>query len=238
MEKEKRISVTDQAVDALRSKILAGEYPPGTKLPSEAALSELFGVGRSTIREVLRTLHAMGYVELKPSRGAFAASGDLQSQTEKWFTVNESTLEDFRNLRCMVEPESARLAAGRIGEDDIRILQDLTDRFAALSRQYMETGDRGLTIHLARLDEQFHTHLIRLSGNGLLAQLYGQISPLFQQYSIRSFTLRPEGAGEADLEHRAIFQAVSSGNGEEARHAMQKHLASASKSIESFIGSK
>ena len=238
MEKEKRISVTDQAVDALRSKILAGDYPPGTKLPSEAALSELFGVGRSTIREVLRTLHAMGYVELKPSRGAFAASGDLQSWTEKWFTVNESTLEDFRNLRCMVEPESACLAAGRVTEDDMRILQDLADRFDALGRQYIETGDRGLTAHLARLDEQFHTHLIRISGNGLLAQLYGQTSPLFQQYSIRSFTLQPEGAGEADREHRAILQAVFSGCGEGARNAMQKHLASAGEKIDSFIGVK
>ena len=238
MKKESRISVTDRVVDALRSRILAGEYKPGVKLPPEMTLSERYGVGRSTIREVLRTLQAMGYVELKPSRGAFVAGGDLQSRTEKWFTVNEDTMEDFRNLRCMVEPESAFLAAGRITEEDMQILQDLTERFYALGRQYVETGDRGLTSHLARLDEQFHTHLIRLSGNGLLAQLYGQISPLFQQYSIRSFTLRPEGAGEADLEHRAIFQAVSSGNGEEARHAMQKHLASASKSIESFIGSK
>ncbi len=238
MKKESRISVTDQVVDALRSRILAGEYKPGVKLPPEMTLSEIYGVGRSTIREVLRTLQVMGYVELKPSRGAFVAGGDLQSRTEKWFTVNEDTMEDFRNLRCMVEPESACLAAGRITEEDMQILQDLTERFYALGRQYVETGDRGLTSHLARLDEQFHTHLIRLSGNGLLAQLYGQISPLFQQYSIRSFTLRPEGAGEADLEHRAIFQAVSSGNGEEARHAMKKHLASASKSIESFIGSK
>ncbi len=238
MEKGKRISVTDQAVDALRSKILAGEYPPGTKLPSEISLSEMFGVGRSTIREVLRTLQAMGYVELKPSRGAFVADGDLQSRTEQWFTVNEDTLEDFRNLRCMVEPESAYLAAGRVTEDDMRVLQDLAERFDALGRQYIETGDRGLTFHLARLDEQFHTHLIRISGNGFLTQLYGQISPLFQQYSIRSFTLRPEGAGEADKEHRAILQAVSSSCGEEARSAMKKHLASAAEKIESFIGAK
>ena len=238
MEKERRISVTDQVVDALRSRILAGEYKPGVKLPSEISLSETFGVGRSTIREVLRTLQAMGYVELKPSRGAFVAEGDLQFRTEKWFTVNEDTLEDFRNLRCMVEPESACLAAGCVTEDDVRILQDLIERFDALGRQYIETGDRGLTFHLARLDEQFHTHLIRISGNGLLAQLYGQISPLFQQYSIRSFTLRPEGAGEADREHRAILRAVSSGRGEEARNAMKKHLASAAEKIESFIGIK
>ena len=99
MEKERRISVTDQVVDALRSRILAGEYKPGVKLPPEMTLSERYGVGRSTIREVLRTLQAMGYVELKPSRGAFVAGGDLQSRTEKWFTVNEDTMEDFRNLR-------------------------------------------------------------------------------------------------------------------------------------------
>ena len=198
----------------------------------------MFGVGRSTIREVLRTLQAMGYVELKPSRGAFAASGDLRTQAEKWFTVNEDTLEDFRGLRNMVEPESASLAAVRHSEADMEILQDLTDRFNALSRQYLETGDRGLTPHLTRLDEQFHTHLIRISGNVLLAQLYEQISPLFQQYSIRSFTLRPDGSGNAEQEHRAIYLAVLSGDGEQAREAMKKHLASAEDKMESFSKNK
>ena len=72
----------------------------------------------------------------------------------------------------MVEPESAKLAAARHSEEDMEILQDLTDCFNALSRQYVETGDRGLTPHLTRLDEQFHTHLIRISGNLLLVQLY------------------------------------------------------------------
>ena len=238
MEKEKRISVTDQVVAALRNQILTGAYSPGEKLPSETALSEMFGVGRSTIREVLRTLQAMGYVELKPSRGAFAASGDLRKQAEKWFTVNENTLEDFRELRSMVEPETASLAAARYSEEDRGILQDLTDRFNALSRQYVETGDRGLTPHLTRLDEQFHMHLIRISGNVLLAQLYEQISPLFQQYSIRSFTLSPDGSREADQEHRTICLAVLSGDGEKAREAMKKHLASAEDKIESFSKNK
>ncbi len=234
MEKEKRISVTDQVVAALRREILKGTYSPGEKLPAETTLSEMFDVGRSTIREVLRTLQAMGYVELKPSRGAFVASGDIRTQAEKWFTINENTLENFRELRYMVEPESAHLAAVRHSEEDMAILKDLTDRFNALSRQYIETGDRGLTPHLTRLDEQFHTHLIRISGNLLLLQLYEQISPLFQQYSIRSFTLSPDGSREADKEHRTICLAVLSGDGEKARDAMKKHLASAEDKMESF----
>ena len=238
MEKEKRISVTDQAVDVLRSKIQAGTYRPGNKLPSEISLSEMLGVGRSTIREVLRTLQAMGYVELKPSRGAFVASGDFLSRAEKWFTVNENTLEDFRNLRRMVEPKSASLAALKRSDEDLEILKDLTDRFRALSRQYLETGDYGLTPHLARLDERFHTHLIRISGNDLLEQLYTQISLLFQQYSVRSFTLRPDGSEKADAEHQTIFSAIVSGNAEDACAAMKKHLASAEEKMESFAGIK
>ena len=229
------MSVTDQTMEALREKILSGEYRPGDKLPPEVALTEMLGVGRSTVREAVRILQAMGYVELKPGRGAFVAEDDPRGRAENWFTVNEDTLVDFRSLRWMVEPESAALAAVRRMESDITELQALTDRFSETSRQYAETGDRGLTPVLTRLDQQFHTLVLRISGNTLLTQLYSQISPLFRQYSIRAFTTNPEASRYTDREHRCIADTITAGNASGAKSAMEAHLTAAGQQIDEYI---
>lgn len=239
MAAEKRMSVTDQAMETLREKILAGEYRPGDKLPPETALTEMLGVGRSTVREAVRTLQAMGYVELKPGRGAFVAEDNLQDRAENWFTVNEDTLVDFRSLRWMVEPESAAIAAVRRTEADMARLRELTDRFSEESRRYTASGDIGLTPQLTRLDQQFHTLLLQISGNLLLTQLYGHIAPLFRQYSIRAFTLSPSAADKTDREHRRIAEAVLEGDADHAREAMQAHLTAAGELMEGYTrGSK
>lgn len=234
MSAEKRMSVTDQAMETLREKILAGEYRPGDKLPPEVALTEMLGVGRSTVREAVRTLQAMGYVELKPGRGAFVAEDNLQDRAENWFTVNENTLGDFRSLRRMVEPESAALAAARRTEADMAELQELMNRFSEESRRYTASGDRGLTPQLTRLDQQFHTLLLRLSGNTLLTQLYRQIAPLFRQYSIRVFTITPAATERTYREHRRIADAVLAGDAAGAKEAMQAHLTSAGEQMEEY----
>ena len=239
MSAEKKMSVADQAMETLREKILAGEYRPGDKLPPEVALTEILGVGRSTVREAVRTLQAMGYVELKPGSGAFVAEDNLRDRAENWFTVNEDTLVDFRSLRWMVEPESAALAAACRTEKDMAVLQALTDRFSEESHRYAASGDRGLTPQLTRLDQQFHTLLLRSSGNMLLTQMYGQIAPLFRQYSIRAFTLRPSSADQTAREHRRIADAVLAGDADGAREAMRAHLTAAGELMEGYArGSK
>jgi len=69
----KRTTVTEQASEEIRKYLLSGELKTGDKLATETELSVMLGVGRSTVREAIRILQAMGYVELRPGKGAFAA---------------------------------------------------------------------------------------------------------------------------------------------------------------------
>ena len=71
MQPIQRTSVTAQAIEQIKKSLFSGEYQPGDKLSTETELSAALGVGRSTVREAIRTLEAMGYVELRPGRGAF-----------------------------------------------------------------------------------------------------------------------------------------------------------------------
>lgn len=235
MQPIQRTSVTAQAIEQIRESLLSGEYQPGDKLSTEAELSVALGVGRSTVREAIRTLEAMGYVELRPGRGAFVRitrEEDAAAQANNaraWFTESEETLLEFAQLRRLLEPEAAAMAARSISEAGKDELQAALDDFA----RSMETDSDPASLSAA--DRLFHTTLIRESGNRLLYQFYQQTERLFTAYSVRSFTARRDTPPHTWEEHRRILDAVLAGEDAGAAEAMRRHLAIADQRISGII---
>ena len=185
----------------------------------------MLGVGRSTVREAVRTLQAMGYIELRPGKGAFARVTSeeeilqLRDHARDWFTVNERTLEEFLQVRHLVEPKAAELAAVYIDPEGISDLQKALDRFEAAVEQEKNSAE------LAAADHQFHIGIVRESKNQLLYQFYLQTNELFMQYSTRSFTmLNLESARKTLQEHHNILSAICAGDAESAGASMIEHL--------------
>ena len=85
MKEIQRISITDAVVDNIKEMIEAEEYKVGEKLPAEAKLCEMFKVSRTSVREALRVLQALGYVENKPGKGAFVAANCSPYSREEGF---------------------------------------------------------------------------------------------------------------------------------------------------------
>ena len=221
----KRTSVTDQAIEEIKKYLLSGNIKTGEKLETETELSAMLGVGRSTVREAIRTLQAMGYVEIRPGKGTFAkvtSEEEIQSlrdHTRDWFTVNERTLEEFLQVRHLLEPKAAELAAAYIDPAGIADLQKSLERFEAATTHEKNAPE------LAAADRQFHIGIVRESKNQLLYQFYLQTDKLFMQYAIRSFTmLNEEYARKTLREHRNIFSAICDGDTEKAKNAMTEHL--------------
>jgi len=235
MQPIQRTTVTAQAIEQIKKSLLSGEYQPGDKLSTETELSAALGVGRSTVREAIRTLEAMGYVELRPGRGAFVRitrEEDAESQASAaraWFTESEETLLEFAQLRRLLEPEAAALAARSISEAGKDELQAALDAFCVAA----EKG--GDAASLSAADRLFHTTLIRESGNRLLYQFYQQTETLFTAYSVRSFTARPDTPPLTLSEHRRILDAVLAGEPKAAEEAMRLHLTIADQRIFTII---
>ena len=232
MESIKKISVTEQVIEELKKYLLSGNVEKGGKLPPETELSEMLGVGRSTVREALRTLCAMGYVDLKPGRGAFAeiTSADdeilsLSKNARNWFTVNRKTLGEFSEIRELIEPRAAEKCAVSADETVVRELSSILDRFSAL----IASGEAE-SAGLAAIDREFHLCVIKNSGNSLLYLMYSQLGELFRQYSSSSFAARPGTAASTLDEHTEIFRAISrhdpAGGGDEkaSRHRRRADL--------------
>ena len=122
-----------RVVAGLKDKILAGDLPPGRKLPSEAELIEEFGVSRTVVREAVSRLQAEGLVETFQGRGSFVLAMPAPSS----FTVESAAIRthhdvlDMIDFRLGIESEAAALAAARVNENTAAAIRAALEEFVA-----------------------------------------------------------------------------------------------------------
>ncbi len=157
-----------QTVQALGRRVVEGRWQPGDTIYPDELESEM-GVSKTVIREALRVLGAKGLVDSRPKRGTFvrerAAWSLLDTDVIRWQLEGEhskSFFADLAEVRAMVEPACARLAAERRTNDDLEALR------VALQDMANAAGDADAAI---AADLAFHRALLTATHNELLAQL-------------------------------------------------------------------
>lgn len=150
---------TESVVDGLRSLILSGQYPAGSRL-GEVELAAVLGVSRTPVREALRLLAAEGLVELTPNKGARVVA---------W---TDAELEEIFALRAQVEGLAARRAAERISEADLVELE----RLAQAHAEATAAGEHRDLDRIYELNGQFHAGVVRAAAVGsTLATVVGSL---------------------------------------------------------------
>lgn len=206
-----------EATDELRARISSGEWPVGTRIPIERQLGEMLGVGRSTVREAVRALTALGMLEPLTARGTFVrattperglAAGELAAYTD----------EELMGLRRAIDVEAAQSAAARWDPADPERLGYLL--YAEEDR--LRGGGRPdpLGTHCAR----FHTAIVRAAGNRLLIDLDAGLSAAMRA---REMDEKIAGAQEVALclnEHDRILTAIRGADVAVAAHLMALHV--------------
>jgi GntR family transcriptional repressor for pyruvate dehydrogenase complex len=213
-----RLSITDQAVQQIKSEILSGAYKIGDRIPTEKDLCQQLGIGRSTVREALRMLKALGFIEVRQGKGAFIikTSEDSDEKIRDWFSKNKIELIDFIQVRMCLEPLAVRLVIERASDEQIINI----NKISALFENAIDSGN---ALDLALLDEAFHTAIAEASGNNLLIMLNRTIAEFFREYRVRSFAVK-KNTKNALEPHRRIMQAIRAKNADEAAQAMIDHL--------------
>jgi len=157
----------------LGTAIMSGEYPPGAVLPAEIAFSGELGVSRGAYREAMQVLIAKGLVESRPKAGTRVLQQDrwnlLDPDVLAWAFAGNPDIAYVRSLfelRAIVEPAAARLAAERRTRDDLRAMKDA---LAAMRRHTLAT-DQGRAA-----DRDFHHAILRATQNGALLTLSASI---------------------------------------------------------------
>jgi len=203
----------------LGTAILSGKHPPGSTLSGEIEFSDALDVSRSAYREAVRVLIAKGLVESRPKTGTRVLPRErwnlLDPDVLAWAFTDEPDMDFVRNLfelRAIVEPAAAALAADRRNQADLKIMKAALD---AMTRYTLGT-DAGRAA-----DRDFHGAILRATGNDVLLVLSSSIGAAVKWTTVfKHRSRRPPRDGIPD--HRRVYDAIAAGAADTARRAMHK----------------
>ena len=213
-----RRSLLDDLAASMLALIADRKLSSGDPFESVRSLAERFKVAVPTIREALRRLEATGAVELRHGSGVYVGRhiGRLVLANPLAPTPSGDRLVELLQARALIEPPVAALAArGRTEAALERLEQHLTE-----AAELVASGDHG---RLAEVNMDFHRSLAQASGNATLAEVVESVTVVNVREHLE--ILHIHGDREADLdEHRAILDAVRSGDAELAELLTREHL--------------
>lgn len=210
-----RQSLVESTIDLIRRHIEEGVWKVGQRIPREQELADMLQVGRNTVREAVRVLSHANVIEVRQGDGTYVRSDVDPLETMR--RVTRSSMREHFELRAMLEAEAARLAAIE------RTEADLTD----LRRLLRKRGERHQhNSHEAYVDADldFHSWLMRASGNAALAELYRYFSSAARLHaiSLSEHADLPDPSLDA---HATIVDAIERGDGDAAAAAVRSALA-------------
>lgn len=212
----RKMRAYEAIVRQLQSLIAQGELRPGDRLMTERELAEQFRVSRVTVRQALSVLQAMGLVESRVGDGTFARGSQVPTVTvlAPVLSPTGSTLLEQLELRRLIEPEVARLAASRATPVH---LQEMT-RYIGQQKHKMERGQPFIDE-----DSAFHMAVARSSGNDLLVRMMENIHELLRDSREQSLQTR-SGRALSLAGHERILDAISRHDPGAAHRAMRRHV--------------
>jgi len=197
-----RVVLSDRVKEYIVEAVLNGELGPGDRIV-ESTLARQLGVSQAPVREAIRDLVLLGFLESEPYKGTSVRS----------FTPEE--LWETYTVRAALESLAARLAAGRITKEDTQTLQKILDKMMEAAHQ--EDRER-----LIRLDNEFHEAIIRISRNRTLFQLWKTLQ--FGIWSIVTYRMGSYEPAYLAARHGELLDALKSGDPERATRTMQHHI--------------
>lgn len=220
-----RVTLGEQVAQQLAGQISEGRWLPGDKLPSESELCATLRIGRSTLREALKSLAFVGLVQMRPGEGTYVLDGTqflLDRLRAPGALKTEKELQDVGEARLILETELAALAAERMEPGDFVKLEEILGQMKECLGA--DGGD------YAALDVEFHLAVAKCSKNQMLHELLMPIRGILQEFIAKSQEL-PGIKREAHEHHAKILSALRQRNPEKARRAMRAHLQTCEKAF-------
>jgi DNA-binding GntR family transcriptional regulator len=192
-----------RVVDALRDAIIAGRLKPGERI-RERELVALLGVSRSPLREAIRILETEGLIASTPHRGARVSE------------LSTSDLRDMLHVRIMLETFAAGLAIERLGDADLKAMEDQVKRARAAGRRVDVAANFDLGL-------EFHDLLVRACGNRKVAQLHEGLKQHQRRYQHFAFQRVGRDLRAMD-EHAEMIAALRRRDLRAVERGLQAHL--------------
>lgn len=223
-------------IEGVGRSVVGGTVAPGDILPKEAELADRFGVSRTSVREAMRVLAAKGLVDIRQKIGTRVRPVDqwnvFDTDILRWHHEEgrgADVMRDLVEVRQILEPAAARVAAGRATMDDHRRMS------AAVDAMFGNAHSRE---RYAAADVEFHLAVYAASHNSLLRQ-FGSVVADFMQltFEVQQRATRSDDEFVHDAEgHAAVYSAIDRGNGEDAAEAMLRVVLDGKNSLIRALG--
>jgi DNA-binding GntR family transcriptional regulator len=197
-----RVVLGDQVKEYVIDAIMSGEFQPGDRVVA-SSLARRLGVSQAPVREAIRDLVLLGFLESEAFKGTSVRS----------FSPKE--LYEVYTVRAALESLAARLAVERLTEEDVRVLQETLDEMIRAAQEQDEE-------QMVRLDNRFHETIMQISDNQLLYQLWQTLQ--FGYWTIVTARSSSYNLEELARRHETLLVAIASRDPQKAAAAMQHHI--------------
>ena len=227
-----RTSLSDNIVEQLTGLIAREVLKPGQRIPSEKQLCQQFGVGRTSVREALKSLSVLGILESHAGDGTFVSANRdryLERAFQWGLLFDRKGVHDLIETRLLLESHTAYLAARRATDGDLgavdQAIQGMKESVSEPKR-YLEH------------DLQFHLRIAQATQNTILANLLstirGHLHAWVEQALATSPPEHPTSRATLSIkQHEKILKALKKRQAGEARRAMREHILSSKSDVES-----
>lgn len=218
-------------VNQVRQAILNGKLPPGHRLPSEKELLLQFGVSKHTLREALRALESMGFIEIRQGAGGGPVICEIDMENTRemiasFLYFKNVSIPHLCEVRKIFEPYLARLAAERSTREDIETLKSMTESYRkSLKRRKPAIKD----------EVNFHVILAKASGNPIMTLILDFVNNLLKDLKAH---LKPglEFSEMVLAAHERILEAIEARDGQAAADKMYEHICEVEEGLKELLG--
>jgi len=227
--------IYEEIVEQIRVLMAGGELKPGDKLLPERELADKLQVSRASVREAIRALEMMGFVEIRPGDGTFVRdrnADDIIQPLAMFLAIERSSLFEMFEIRRIFESATAALAAEHASDDEVLHLGNALDNM--IQSFNVKDSEKG-----EEYDTAFHYIIAEATHNGLLIRLFRTITEDFSRsvsVARRQIYIDEHNPVNIIDQHRRIFDAIKMHDPERASQAMLEHLNYAEREMTKKMG--
>jgi len=220
--------VSQNIIDQIRNAIFEGRLKPGDKLPSEKELINNFNVSKATLREALRSLEVLGFLEIRKgvSGGAFVTEVDMtkaRDSVTNFLLFKNLSLKDLSEVRLLLEPYIAEKATLAITQEDL-------DRLEKLIRDSEHAIKNGIALESRKDEIEFHRIIASITGNPILMFILDFVENLLID---TKEILKPgrEFSWKVLRAHKRIYNSLLERNLKKVHEEMVRHIREVEKDL-------
>lgn len=219
--KIERKKISDQVLEHIKQMLKSKQFTVNEPLPSENEFAKLFGVSRAPVREALSVLQASGIIETRQGGRTYMKEVNLNEMLDdlKMEYISLDQVFELLEMRMVVEPQAAALAAKRRNDNDLKRMKEALNQFQLTLTQSGEIGDKA--------DVLFHKYVMTAAKNSFMIRVMDNVDTLYRKaisYSLEKNVGHKETQERVFKEHQNIYHAIEAGQSEDAEKWMRAHL--------------